>query len=221
MKNSLIILLSIFTFNLYSQPSANQLVQDPEAEIYLDKLADIFNGKNALQLEFKYEIVSKIENSKVSDFGSIIIKAEKYKLKTEDTEIYFNGSKLWSYLINGSEVYVTDSDPENIDQLLTDPFRLIGNYKKYYKYRLKAEKNLEGRKYAVVELYPKEQNTEYSILRILINKTDMMPYSFSMQQKNGYDVNITINEVIRNINIADSAFEWDSALHPDVSIIEM
>ena len=221
MKNLLIFIFSVFTFSVYSQPSSTQQVQDPEAELYLDKLADIFSADNAMQMEFKYEIVSKVENSKVSDFGSIIIKGEKYKLKTEDTEIYFNGNKLWSYLVNGGEVYVSEPEPDNMDQLLTDPFLLIGNYKKFYKYRLKDEKNLNGRKYAVIELYPKEQNTEYSILRVLIDKKDLMPYSFSMQQKNGFDINITINEIIRKINIADSAFEWDSALHPDVSIIEM
>jgi outer membrane lipoprotein-sorting protein len=197
------------------------MVQDPDAELYLNKLADIFDGNNALQMEFKYEIVSKIENSKVSDFGSIILKGEKYKMRTEDTEIYYNGTKLWSYLANGGEVYASEPDADNLDQSLTNPFRLIGNYKNYYKYRLKDEKSLNGRKYAVIELYPKEQEAEYSILRILIDKSDMMPYSFTMQQKNGYDINITINEIIRNLNIGDSAFEWDIASHPDVTIIEM
>ncbi len=221
MKHSLILLMSILTLNLQAQSSPNQPVQDPGAEIYLDKLAEIFTGQEAVQMEFKYEVISRIENTKVSDFGSIIIKGEKYKMKTEDTEVYFNGVNLWTYSVNVDEVYLSEPDPESMDQTLANPFLLIGNYKDYYKYKLKNETTAEGRKYAVVELYPKDPDVEYSILRILINKTSLLPYSFTMQQKNGFDFNIIINEFIQNVKIGDATFEWDSLAHPDVMVIEM
>ncbi len=96
-------------------------------------------------MEFKYEIVSNVNDSKVSDYGSVIVKGKKYKMKTEDTEVYFNGTKLWSYNIPAGEVYVSEPDSGTTDETLTDPFRLIGNYKKFYKYRYQGEKTIDGK----------------------------------------------------------------------------
>jgi len=221
MKILPVLVLSLLSISLFAQDQNSSLVQDPGAVPYLDNLAKLFSEESAFQVEFKYEIISKVNEAKVSDYGSVIVKGEKYKMKTEDTEVYFDGTTLWSYNVPAGEVYVSQPDSGSTGQTLTDPFTLIGNYKKYYKYRYKGEKIIAGKTYQEIDLYPADLDTNYSILRLLVYNGGKSIYSFTVQQKNGIDIRILVTDVIRNLKINSQTFEWDEAAHPDVLVIEM
>jgi outer membrane lipoprotein-sorting protein len=213
-------LLSTYT-GIFSQNAAEPLVQDAMAEPYLDKLAALFSTSKAFQVEFRYEIISNIEKTKVSDFGSVILKGNKYKMKTDDAVIYYNGIKLWSFNPVTQEVYLSEPGSNETEGMLTDPFRLMENYKQFYKYRFKGEKKIDGRNYTEIDLYPKNLNTDYSILRILFDAALNKPYAFTLKQKNGYDVVVYVNDIIKNLKIDDAAFEWNQSEYPDALLIEM
>jgi outer membrane lipoprotein-sorting protein len=205
----------------HGQSDQDALNQDLNAEPILKSISELFDPANALQIEFKYDVDTPEPPSKVTDYGSIIIKGDKYKLKTDDGEIYFNGKTLWVYNLEATEVYKSVPETESMDDMLLAPFRLIKDYKKYYKYRLKDEVNLSGVIYSQVELYPINLKTSYSILKVLVNKKTGILYSFSMQQKSGILYTIYSREIIKNVKISESAFSWDSSLHPDVLVVEM
>lgn len=221
MKFLSLLLFSCFFFHTFAQDNKTALAQDPEAVPYMENVASLLSDKSPFQVEFKYEIVSSVNDSKVSDYGSVIVKGNKYKLKTDDSEVYYNGVKLWSYNVQAGEVYVSEPDSSNTDESLTDPFRLIGNYKTYYKYRYKGEQTIKGKTYQEIDLYPVNLNNSYSILRLLVYNGGKSIYSFTIQQKNGIDISIYVTDVIRNISIDDKTFEWDEAAHPDVLVVEM
>jgi outer membrane lipoprotein-sorting protein len=221
MKTLLIFVSIIFFQFSYGQEKPDARTQDPAAEPYLEQISKLFDPAKALQIEFKYEIDTPEPPSKVSDYGSIIIKGDKYKLKTEDGEMYFNGKTLWVYNLAATEVYKSIPETESMDDMLMAPFRLIKDYKKYYKYRLKEEISLAGVNYVQVELYPVDLMTSYSIMRVLINKKSGLFYSFSMQQKNGIIYTIFSREIIKDVKISEGAFSWNSSLYPDVLEIEM
>lgn len=217
-----IIILAVFSpLFLYSQTDTDALVQDPDAEPYLNDISRLFNPEKALQIEFKYEVMSPEPESSVTDYGSIIIKGDKYKLKTDGGEIYFNGTTLWVYNVEATEVYKSIPGTETMDDMLLSPFRLIKDYKKYYKYRLVEDVVHNGTSYAQVELYPKDLETSYSILRVLMAKKSGIFYSISMQQKNGMIFTVFSQDIIRDIKISESAFSWNPSLYPDVLEIEM
>lgn len=215
---SFLILYFLFLPKVYSQ---DVNVQDPAAEIYLNSLSALFDPQKAFQIEFKYEVENKVEGTKVSDYGSVIFKGNKYKLKLEDGETCFNGEKIWVYNKEAAEVYVSVPDKDNSEQTLLDPFRLLSKYKDYYKYRLKGETRLNQNTYVNIELYPKNLETSYSILRLMTHKKTGELYSFEMQQKNGVVYRITVTERITQVKINDSIFTWNSADYPDVLEIEM
>ena len=199
----------------------NVNVQDPAAEIYLNSLSALFDPQKAFQIEFRYEVENHAEGTKVSDYGSVIIKGNNYKLRLEDGEMCYNGEKVWVYNKEAAEVYVSIPDKSNTEQTLLDPFRLLSKYKEYYKYRLKEEVNLNKNVYVAIELYPKNFETGYSILRLMTNKKTYELYSFEMQQKNGVVYRITVTEKITQVKVNDSIFTWNSADYPGVLEVEM
>lgn len=211
--------ISLFaSFALFAQDPVE--IQDPKAEPYLENISKELNTDSPYQIEFKYEIYSLQEDAKVSDYGTIIIQGEKYKLKTEDTEVYYNGQFLWSYNIINEEVYKSEPKEGSGDKLFSDPFILLANYNEYFKYRFLGEKNLHAQKLYEIELYPKDLETPYSMIKLL-STSDKSLYSINIKQKNGVDLKIFITEIIHNIKIASSVFSWDKAAHSNVLLIEM
>ncbi len=199
----------------------NSILQDPAAEIYLDALAKLFSPEKTCQIEFKYEIESKMDGSKVNDYGSVIIKGQKYKLKLEDGESYYNGEKLWIYNKEAGEVYVSIPDKSNSEPMLINPFRLLSKYKEYYKYQLTGESNKDGIIFVNIELYPKVLETDYSIIKLTINKKTNTLFILELQQKKGTVYKIYVNEIIPMLKVDDSAFSWDVTANPDVLEIEL
>jgi len=221
MKNpGTIILAGLFNFILvFPQNISN--VQDPAAEPYLNSLSKLFDPRNAFLVKFKYEVESKTEGSKLTDNGSVIIKGQKYKLSLEESEMFFNGEKLWVYNKTSEEVYLSIPKGENMDQMILDPFRLLSKYKEFYKYRLKDDLLIKEKLYVHLELYPANRETSYSVLRIYINKKNNQLYSLELQQKNGVYYRIYVNEIQNNVKADDLEFSWNKSLHPDVLEIEM
>ena len=213
------LLLSVIAAN--AQNEGREIIQDPAAEPFLEQISSLFNPGSALQLEFRYEVETPDPPSKVADNGSIIIKGDKYKLSTEDGEMYFNGKNLWVYNKSAAEVYKSVPEGESMDEMLLSPFRLIKEYRKYYKYSLKNDVTVTGTVYAQIELYPMDLQTSYSIMRVLVNRKTGAFYSFSMQQKNGVIYTIYSKDIIKNIKIPESTFSWDKAANPDVLEVTM
>jgi len=209
----------LYFFSVYAQNISN--VQDPAAEPYLNSLSKLLDPQKTFQVEFKYEVESKAEGTKVSDYGSVIIKGQKYKLNLEDGEMYFNGEKLWIYNKAAGEVYSSFPKGDNMDQMILDPFRLLSKYKEYYKYRLKEDVKILEQQYVDVELYPKNLETSYSILKIYINKQSGDLFSLELQQKNGVYYRIYVSEIINPVKVDDSSFSWNATAHPEVLEIEM
>ena len=196
-------------------------IQDPAAEPMLDRLATLFSTNEAYQVEFRYEVESLTEKYKVEDYGSVIFKGQKYKLKTDEGDVFFNGTSMWTYSPVNEEVYLSKPDPENMDQLLTVPFTLLNNYRKYFKYKLKEEVKTGGKTFHEIDLYPASLESSYSILRVQIEKASGRLHSFTLHQKNGILFRIFINEIIPNVKITDNTFSWNKEENPDVLVIEL
>mgnify|MGYP006282442789 CR=1 FL=1 len=218
---SLLIILGLFSYAAASFSQDTIQSQDPAAEPYLENIAEQFKTEDPYQVEFRYEVYSAMHDAKVSDYGSIIVKGNKYKLKTEDTRVFYNGKHLWVYNPAAGEVYKSEPVEGDPDQMLADPFRLLGNYKKYYKYLFKGEQNIAGNIYFQIDLYPDNLDAGYSILRVLCTEGGSNIHSIILKQKNGTEITAYLNEIIQNINIPESTFSWDKEAHPDVLVIEM
>ncbi len=219
MKSIIYFCLLVLPASIFAQDSIQ--AQDPEAEPFLEIIAGKFKTTEPYQVEFRYEIYSAMHDARVTDYGSIIVKGNMYKLKTEDTEVIYNGKHLWVYNPEAGEVYKSEPEEGNPDQMLADPFRLLGEYKKHYKYLYKGEKNIAGNTFFQIDLYPENLDANYSLLRILCTEGEYDVHSITMKQKNGTEITAYINDLIKNIKIPESTFVWNEEAHPDILLIEM
>jgi len=216
------IIYIVLVFQIFSVKAQDQsIAQDPKAEPFLENISEKFLSGNAFQVEFRYEIYSAMEDATVSDYGSILVKDKMYKLKTEDNQVFYNGKYLWVYNMLSEEVYQSIPSENSPDQLLSNPFLHLGNFRDHFKYRYKGIQKINGVNYSEIDLYTINTETGYSILRVLCSEGGNEIYSITMKQKNGTDIRVFVNEINTKLELSSDVFSWDPERYPDALLIEL
>jgi len=94
-------------------------------------------------------------------------------------------------------------------------------YKEDYKYRLIGEKNIEKEIQYFIELVPKNRNSEYSSIKLLIRKNNLSLQSATFMGKDGIHYIIKITRFEHDIKLEDSYFRFNPAKHPDVEVMDL
>lgn len=234
MKKSILFLSLIIFFHYSSICQIDTITHDPQAKAILDKLSEKTESFEAIRIYFSYTTVNKTDSANDSYEGYLYIKGkDKYKLIVPGSEVFSNGTKVWSYLKNEAEMNVSWADPNNTS-LLT-PSSLLTIYEEGFKYSLKGEVDTEisqkidgvltdvTKTLYVIDLYPEKLNeTPYSIIRLWIDKENMKITNIRYFGKDIYDYIVDILEFKTDATVPDLLFEFNANNYPaDVEIIDV
>lgn len=211
-----IILLTIFLLG-YTVIIAQQ---DIEAKKILDQLSEKTKSHKIINTDFKVSYKNIKDNIQNSSEGTITVKGDKYRMKFMDSELFYDGKTLWSYLPDVNEVNITEPEPDDED-IFNNPRRLFTIYENDYKYQLIDNISENGKDYALIDLFPIDLEEEYSRIRLQININEYFLSSATIFGKDGSHYTITINNYKTNSNLDDSYFIFDENKYPDVEIIDM
>ena len=216
MKNILIIITYIFLLT----PSNAQ--QDPQAGAILDKVAEINRSFQTIKASFQLTVIDLQQDSKEVFDGNIALKKGMFRLELMDNITFYDKTTVWNYLPDVQEVNINAAEDVDIgNSFLTNPAILFAMYKEDFKYRLIGEKNIEQEIQYLIDLVPKERDSEYSSIKLLISKKDLSLQSATFMGKDGIHYIIKITRFEHDINLEDSYFRFDPAKHPDVEVIDM
>ena len=216
MKNIIIIITYIFLLT----PSNAQ--QDPQAGAILDKVAEINRSFQTIKASFQLTVIDLQQDSKEVFDGNIALKKGMFKLELMDNITYYDKTTVWNYLPDVQEVNINAAEDVDIgNSFLTNPASLFDMYKEDFKYRLIGEKNIEQEIQYFINLVPKERDSEYSSIKLLISKKDLSLQSATFMGKDGIHYIIKITRFEHDINLEDSYFRFDPANYPDVEVIDL
>ncbi|PLX12025.1 MAG: hypothetical protein C0597_14115 [Marinilabiliales bacterium] len=194
--------------------------QDPEAKKILDKLSDETKSHKSISTDFEVTFKNIKDNIQNTSKASIVIKGDKYRLDFMNTIAFFDGKTLWSYLPEVKEVNITEPEPDDED-IFNNPKRLFTIYENNYKYQL-IELIDEGKKsYALIDLYPKDMDEDFSRIRLQINTDDYFLNSATIFGKDGSHYTIAIDNYKTNEKIDDTFFIFNEKEYPNTEIIDM
>ena len=211
-----IILLTIFLLG-YTVIIAQQ---DLEAKKILDQLSEKTKSHKIIKTDFKVSYKNIKDNIQNSSEGTITVKGDKYRMKFMDSELFYDGKTLWSYLPDVNEVNITEPEPDDED-IFNNPRRLFTIYENDYKYQLIDNISENGKDYALIDLFPFDLEEDFSRIRLQINTNEYFLSSATIFGKDGSHYTITINNYKTNSNFDDSYFIFDENKYPDVEIIDM
>ncbi len=238
MKNLIITLLSIISFSYLSAQQADTLsIHDPAAKEILDRVSKRYQAYNTLRIYFSYQMYdNKDTTNRLKDQykGYIFVKGQdKYKLIIPDLEIFSDGVKIYSLNKKDKELTITLYDPES--ESILSPQKLLYIYNHGFKYLYRGEVSFDTKTLSngqivpkrrtmyIVDLYPEHpKESQFSIIRLWIDKANDQIVSIKYQAKNGIDYVVDILEEKPNLNIPDILFNFDRNRIPkDVEIIDM
>ncbi|MGC9375387.1 MAG: LolA family protein [Bacteroidales bacterium] len=194
--------------------------QDPEAKIILDKLSEKTKSYQNIQTEFKIDYKNIKDNTHNSSKGSITIEGQKYRLKFMDSESFFDGKTLWSYMEEVNEVNISEPD-QNEKDIFSNPQDIFTLYDKDFKYQLIDQYNENGVSKAMIDLYPYDVDEDYSRIRLEINTYNYQLLSVTIFGKDGSHYMIRFYNYKTNLELDPSYFTFDTSDYPNVEVIDM
>ncbi|HUH73313.1 MAG TPA: outer membrane lipoprotein carrier protein LolA [Chitinophagales bacterium] len=192
-------------------------MNDPKAKEVLDKSSAAYQQNTAIYSKFTQSI--EVPGGKTNNkSGEIYIKANKYKIKFSDQEIYCNEKSVWTYLKDVNEVQINDyeSDPSDMT-----PNNMFNIYQKDFNYIKINDENVLDKPCSVIDLSPKDKSRSYFKVRLWINKQTNLLSRIKIFDKNGYRYTYTINSINIHSKVNDSEFNFDKNKYPGVHIEDL
>lgn len=185
---------------------------DQTAESLIAKASAKMSGT----VSFTVTVVNYDSNKKETfrQKATILYNAPRYQVKAGDIEVYCDGKTVWQLNRSAKEVMVANMTASDDD--LTNPAKLLANYKKNFRAKYIRE-DADGT--AVVDLQPKKSAPYHKIRLYIVAKTGLLK---KMEQHN-YDSSrgeYTVSN-FKNTQAKDSDFAFDAKANPGIEVVDM
>jgi hypothetical protein len=175
------------------------------------KATDILNAVSAksksrktIELDFTFDI----KNGEVSDSqkGTLKIKGNQYIYSIFGATKISDGVKIATVLKDDQEITIGKVDFNDPDEF--SPQEMFTIYETGYKYRYMAQKEINGEKLELIDLYPEAGNTQpYRRVTLYINNTTKEIKKIELFHKtSGKVFTVTVTKSIYDAEIKDSEF---------------
>lgn len=209
----------ILCFLLFGILCFNLSAQDMKAKAVLDKVSAKNKEFKSIQAEFTFTIENTEEDINEVSEGNIILVGNKYRLKLMGADVYFDGTTTYTHQIEIDEVNITEPDEDEEESL--DPAKIFTIYEEGFNYKYIKEETKDNIKLHVIDLIPDNTDTEYSSIRIKINKANNQISSLKTFGKDGNNISIVLINFTPNQTFPDSQFVFNTKLHKDVEVNDM
>lgn len=207
-----LLFLLIFSIQVKAQ-------KDPKAKAVLDAMSTKFQAMNGFTANFNFTY-SDADGVSDKQNGEIAVKAEKYRLKLPDQEIFNNGKTVWTYIVTDTYKEVTVNDVSQMEGELT-PSNIYKMYEEGFDYSLKGEKQFQGQTVQVVELVAQQSGAPFDRVNLMINKTSKNLMGWEMFDGQGGTFSYTFVNLRTAPNLAESYFTFDPKSYPGVEVIDL
>lgn len=210
----------IFTIAFASFFIVSSFAQNAEkAKVILDKVSKKTKSYSTISADFSFSMENLQEEISESNEGTILIKGDKYKVSLMGVDTYFDGSAIYTHLIEAEEVNITSPDPEDEETL--NPATIFTIYEKGFKYNYIGDGSENGKDFYEIDLYPENRDKPYSRIKLRILKDDMTLYTLQQQGKDGNIYTVVVKSMKTNMPLDDGTFVFDKSKNPNVDVIDM
>ncbi len=215
MKRLAILMTVVFCWSLsFAQ-------QDEKAKGILEKVTEATKGYSSIQASFNYVMENKEEGIHEENKGEILLKGDMFHLNLSQLgmEIFNNGETVWTYMKDAGEVTVAEADDEMNEMM--DPSKLFTIYEQGFSYQFVEEKTIDGVPVYVIDLFPDNEEIEYSKIRIQVEKKRMLIHRAEMIGREGNNYIVVVEELKTDVPANAESFKFDSTKHPDIEVIDL
>lgn len=199
--------LRLILFLICSISAVNSIFAIETAENLLDRCADKIAKAPSITFDF---VLSYNNNSSDCE---LIISRDKYRLSSQELEVWYDGKTQWAYSVSDKEVSITEPVPEELLEI--NPFVIISNYKKNYTYRRLSGDNNE------IELVPKGKMANIRKAVVFIDGKSFLPSKLIITMSNGRTLSVSVKSCVEGKALPSSLFKYNEKKYPADSIIDL
>jgi len=223
-KLILICLLSTVSMGLFAQKSLGQAKSgsadksDAKSIAILNKVNSKYASYKSMQLDLKVTI----EDGKLKEEipGKVSVQGNKFRIDSKDQLIISDGKTNWIYLKEAKELQISNPEPDDV-AMFSSPDKLLKSYQKDFISAYGGTVNYSGKIVDMIEFKPKDRNSEYSKIRVYIDKTSMNVLKIKIFDKSNIHYSIEIKKFVKNPSLSESHFKFDESTVSKENIIRL
>lgn len=225
-KTLLLCLLTITVITLNAQTKAKVVTppketSDPATKAVLDKMRAKYEAYKTLEADFSL-VIEMPEQPKETQKGKLLQKGAKYRVAFNQQTVISDGKSVWIVLPKNKEVQINNMPDPKDDESILSPQALFRIYlRKDFLYAITNEYAQGKRVVQEIEFKPTDKYSEYSKLRLTIDKKTLDFIELKAFGKDGSRYTLVMNTVTPNKPLADSSFSFNKANYPGYHIEDL
>ena len=207
MRYTLFLLLAMFQLPLFAQEAA------VDASAVLDKALAGLKKSLPVRMDYDYEVFDVDGEQLQSDKGIIYIDNNRYALLMQDMKVWCDGKVQWSYMREVDEIYVTDADSDEAQNL--SPLYIM----EYYREGYSASAVSEGGTVAVT--LKSMSGGDVESVQLFIRESDCRLVSMVISMPGQGSVLVKLDGYVANCGVGDEVFKCPVDEFAGCEIIDM
>lgn len=227
--NTLIISVRVFAFMLFlsivlvpamvgqSKPLTKN---DPVATSMLEKIKKEYQMHKTIETVF--DVVMESSGAKTqTQSGKLIQQGKKYAMVMSEQEVYCDGKNVWYYLKDDKEVQINTFEEKSGEEIMS-PEQLLRFYESgNYLYAVTGEEKIGNKSLTNIEFKPKNRMSQYSKVRIGVDKASGMPNYIKVFSKNGSNMTLVIKNTIFDKLYKPEYFVFNEKKYPGIHVEDL
>lgn len=205
MKRIVILLFALFPLFAVAQNGAAAM---------LDKAVAVIKSDAAVQMDYDYTVYDDDDVIVYSDNGTMKLDNDRYSLVMENMKVWCDGKVQWSYMKDIDEVYITDADSEEAQNL--SPLYIMERYRTNYALSL-----VDKGSSAVVVLTAGDAEEEIGKIELAIDKKSARLQSLFIYMPSQGRVEVFLNNYVAKCSFGRKEYECPVNAFPTAEIIDM
>ena len=187
---------------------------DPKAKAMLDRVRKKYESYPSLEVDFSMAIEVP-EQPKAIQKGKIQQKGTKYRLEFNGQTVLSDGKYIWIILHKNKEVQINNLPDAEEDDAILSPQSLFRIYEREnFAFAIINEFSENGKILQEIEFKPLDRYSEYSKLRLTVNKATADFVEMKGFTKDGSRYTLTINRLTPNKVFPTTTFTFNKATYP-------
>ena len=214
------LLLSATLSMVSAQAPKHAETSDPKAKTLLDKVRKQYDSYQSVEAVFTLTL-ELAENKPEIQKGTIAQQGEKYRLELSDKTIICDGATVWFHNKRNREVQINTATVGGATGLLSPRELMRIHERKDFVYAITSEGVENSKPCQFVEFKPTTKSSEYSKLRLSVDKKTNQIIGVKAFGKDGSRYSMVINELTPNKTYPNGTFNFDKSKHPGVKIEDL
>lgn len=194
---------------------------DPAAKIILDAVSKKYEGYTTIQTDFELEMAFPEQEVEVQK-GTLARNGNKYRVTFGTQEILSDGNAVYLVMHSNKSVQINDMPDPNEDMGFLSPESIFTFYDNgQFIYRLMDTQTENGKAVHFIEFKPVDRNSEYSKLRMVVERDSKKVVRVLAFSKDGSRYTFKLKNLQPNKKFASDYFEMTKNKFPNYYVEDL